>query len=244
MTDATPPESTPEPSMEEILASIRQIISEDLASVAAGDGRPTPEDPRAGGPRVGDDDDVLVLTERAPAEPSPFAPPREDPPEARAAARSADPRPAEAQTDSKAPPHTEVSETDTPDTETSGTETPGMETSGMETIVPDTAAPEPVDPESEPAGRSLTVARSVEPAVVDPKTVAVVAASFERLSFVVENTPPPPPFNVSPGGATLEDITRDILTPVIKAWLDENLPAIVRARVDEEVERITRSRVR
>jgi hypothetical protein len=87
-------------------------------------------------------------------------------------------------------------------------------------------------------------APSVELTVVEPATAAVVAASFERLSFVVENQPHPPPFAVSGGGVTLEDITRDILTPVIKAWLDDNLPAIVQRRVDEEVERITRSRVR
>jgi len=171
--------------MEEILASIRQIISEDLASAASrpeGDARD-----------ADDDDDVLILRERATPEPSPFAPPP-------AESEAAEPQPAE---------------------------------------------PQPTEPEPEPiAGRSLTVARSVELAVVEPKTAAAVAASFERLTFVVENTPPPPPFPVSLGGATLEDITRDILTPVIKAWLDENLPAIVQARVDEEVERITRGRVR
>jgi hypothetical protein len=108
------------------------------------------------------------------------------------------------------------------------------------------AESQPTEPApSEPAtGRSLTLAPSSEPAVVEPHTAAAVAASFERLSFVVENQPHPPPFAVSGGGVTLEDITRDILTPVIKAWLDDNLPAIVQRRVDEEVERITRSRVR
>jgi uncharacterized protein len=214
MTDPTPPETSPEPSMEEILASIRQIISEDLASVSATESHPAPEgsDARDSGARDSgpwgsgargsgvraEDDDVLILTDPAPPEASPFAPP----PEAHA--------------DAQVDPH-----------------------------IAETPPAEPVAREPDfDQGRSLALAPSVLPAVVAPETAAVVAASFERLTFVVENTPPPPPFAVSAGGATLEDITREILTPVIKAWLDENLPSIVQARVDEEVERITRGRVR
>jgi cell pole-organizing protein PopZ len=205
--------------MEEILASIRQIISEDLASTAAAEGHPHAADA---------DDDLLVLKNRAPPEPSPFA----------------------------APEHLEATTADPPPAETETTETEPMETGTMDTVTMETGTAEardaersvadaqPADPEPV-AARSLTVAPSAELAVVEPATAAAVTASFERLSFVVENTPPSPPFPVSAGGGTtLEDITRDILTPVIKAWLDENLPDIVRARVDEEVERITRGRVR
>jgi uncharacterized protein len=222
MTDPTPLESNPEPSMEEILASIRQIISEDLASTAVAEGHPRAEEA---------DDDLLVLRDRAPPEPSPFAPPSH---------------------------HHEPVTADRPpaETERARTETIGIETIEIETIATietETAeSREPYAPETRPAAepepiaaRSLTVARPAELEVVNPATAAVVAASFERLSFVVEHTPPSPPFPISSGGgATLEDITRDILTPVIKAWLDENLADIVRARVDEEVERITRGRVR
>ena len=46
------------------------------------------------------------------------------------------------------------------------------------------------------------------------------------------------------GGRTLEDVVRELLRPLLKAWLDENLPRIVEAKVAEEVERIARSRVR
>jgi cell pole-organizing protein PopZ len=62
------------------------------------------------------------------------------------------------------------------------------------------------------------------------------------LYFVVENTPPP--VAVSASGPTLEDLTRDLLKPMIKAWLEDNLDAIVRERVDAEIERISRGRVR
>jgi hypothetical protein len=45
-------------------------------------------------------------------------------------------------------------------------------------------------------------------------------------------------------GRTLEDVVRELLRPLLKTWLDENLPRIVEAKVAEEVERIARSRVR
>ena len=39
---------------------------------------------------------------------------------------------------------------------------------------------------------------------------------------------------------TLEDVTRDLLRPLLQAWLDENLPGIVEEQVRLEVERIAR----
>lgn len=44
-------------------------------------------------------------------------------------------------------------------------------------------------------------------------------------------------------GRTLEDVVRELLHPLLKAWLDEHLPGIVQAKVDEEVARIARRRV-
>ena len=41
-------------------------------------------------------------------------------------------------------------------------------------------------------------------------------------------------------GRTLEDVVRELLHPLLKAWLDEHLPGIVQAKVDAEVERIAR----
>lgn len=43
-------------------------------------------------------------------------------------------------------------------------------------------------------------------------------------------------------GRTLEDVVRELLRPMMKAWLDENLPGIVEAQVAAEVERIARLR--
>ncbi|HEY4031418.1 MAG TPA: DUF2497 domain-containing protein [Caulobacteraceae bacterium] len=43
-------------------------------------------------------------------------------------------------------------------------------------------------------------------------------------------------------GRTLEDVVRELLRPMIKAWLDENLPAIVESKVAAEIERVARLR--
>ena len=45
-------------------------------------------------------------------------------------------------------------------------------------------------------------------------------------------------------GRSLEDVVRELLRPLLKAWLDEHLPEIVQARVDAEVARIARTRRR
>lgn len=44
-------------------------------------------------------------------------------------------------------------------------------------------------------------------------------------------------------GRTLEDVVRELLNPLLKDWLDSNLPAIVEAKVEEEIARVSRGRV-
>ncbi len=59
------------------------------------------------------------------------------------------------------------------------------------------------------------------------------ASAFEALERSI----------LMPGhGRTLEDVVREMLRPMLKAWLDEHLPGIVEAQVAAEVERIARSR--
>ena len=43
-------------------------------------------------------------------------------------------------------------------------------------------------------------------------------------------------------GRVLEDVVRDLLRPLLKDWLDKNLPDIVEQAVQTEVERIARRR--
>lgn len=42
------------------------------------------------------------------------------------------------------------------------------------------------------------------------------------------------------GNVTLEDITRELLRPILKDWLDRNLPGMVERLVQKEIEKITR----
>jgi uncharacterized protein len=41
---------------------------------------------------------------------------------------------------------------------------------------------------------------------------------------------------------TLEDLTRELLLPMLKTWLDENLPTIVERLVRAEIDRVSKPR--
>ena len=194
MTEPTPTE----PSMEDILASIRRIISEDEASTVAA------------GAVEADDPDVLVLRERAPPEPTAaiFEPP-------------------------PAPPEAEPE----PEPEVGLTTAKGSE--------PELKSdPEPEHTPAPTATAVVAEAAHEPPALVAPETAKGAAASFQKLSFVVDSAAPPSRMSLTPHSPTIEDVTRELLRPMLKAWLDDNLEELVRARVDEEVERISRRRVR
>lgn len=59
-----------------------------------------------------------------------------------------------------------------------------------------------------------------------------VHAAFDNLS------------NLFVGGQpqTMEELVREMLRPMLKAWLDENLPGMVETMVKKEIERVTRRR--
>jgi cell pole-organizing protein PopZ len=66
--------------------------------------------------------------------------------------------------------------------------------------------------------------------VGDP-AAAAAAAAFGALSSSIL---------MPRDGRTLEDVVRELLRPLLKQWLDSNLPGIVEAQVKAEVERISR----
>ena len=88
------------------------------------------------------------------------------------------------------------------------------------------------------------------PATYDEPLVGDAAASasasaFDTLATTAQDAAvASPPVALPAPGRTLEDLTADLLRPLLKAWLDDNLPEIVRDRVDEEVRRIARGRAR
>lgn len=42
------------------------------------------------------------------------------------------------------------------------------------------------------------------------------------------------------GNVTLEDMAREIMKPLVKTWLDQNLPRIIETMVAKEIERVSR----
>lgn len=100
------------------------------------------------------------------------------------------------------------------------------------------AAEEEADPfafEPEPEPAPAPVAAAVEPpadSIVSPPSAGAAAAALARLSGSLRIA--------ETSGQTLEGVVRELLKPMLKEWLDRNLPAIVESRVEAELERIAR----
>ncbi len=201
MTDQT----AQEPTMEEILASIRRIISEDDAPAEA-----------------------------APA-PAPAV---------------VEPEPSPAMMD-LTPSVVEPAQSDEDVLElTDRYEAPAAETIGdLDVTAPEEpvsyAAPEPAPaPEPEPFPAAFAEpAPAPAPAydsLVGDSAAASAASAFAGLTAALKK---PEPLDVPTGGVgpTIDDLARALLKPMLKEWLDANLPGIVDAAVRKEVERIARS---
>jgi len=195
-------QSSTEPTMEEILASIRRIISEDEAPTEAGPAipesepvaaRPPPEAPRA----VAENVAAPISDDRAAS--SEYTPSFEHEPQADLP---------------------DLDEDDDGDLEL----TQRVETHGdLDVLAPALPEPEPELPPPPFGG------------IVSDEVAAVASASFERLTRNI----------LMPAqGRTLEDVVREMLAPMLKDWLDTNLPEIVQTAVEAEVERIARGGVR
>ena len=188
-------QSSQEPTMEEILASIRRIISEDDAPAA----------------------DAAAEAEPA-AEPAPPAP-----------AAVAAPEPEDEVLDL-------VDPIPTPPAAAAPTETHG-DLDVFTAPAPVAAAPPPPEPEPEPvftpapAPKLAPVAPEPMERLVSDNAAGAAASAFGSLSAAVA---------IPKDGRSLEDVTRELLRPLIKSWLDENLPRIVESAVEQEVQRIAR----
>lgn len=172
-----------EPSMEEILASIRAIISEDREGGAP---RPAPAPVPAAAPSVarpvGATGPQIVYSNAAPVAAKPVEP--------ASVPKAAEPA---------APPTVlwaRKSETPPP----------------LRAVEPAPAAPQSDSP------------------LLSSEVDRAVSASFGALSASLSG----------PGPEAMMDMTRNMLRPMIKTWLDENLPALVERLVRAEIERVAR----
>ena len=71
------------------------------------------------------------------------------------------------------------------------------------------------------------------PSLIEDSTADDSRARFAQLSDVAASAPS------AAAGNPLEDMIRAMLRPVLKQWLDENLPRIVDEHVKREISRIT-----
>jgi cell pole-organizing protein PopZ len=74
--------------------------------------------------------------------------------------------------------------------------------------------------------------------LLDTNKAQSLRHSFSALQTLAE--PGAPPQIVRSGETSLEGLTRDLLRPMLKDWLDTHLPPIVEAMVEREITRITK----
>jgi uncharacterized protein len=249
----TQPAKVTEPSMEEILASIRRIIADDEA-------KPPPAE--AAKPEKA----------AAPAAPSKPQAISDIPPSKVAPAKPAAEKPAPAPPPAAAPEADASNNQDDIDALLAGLD--------AATPAPEIRAPEP-EPEPEPDVLELTddmalameptppppppSFRKVEPrddlefAESPPPRPTPSAASYAPVDFDAPPLPPQQPilaqstvsavesaFNslahtvLSSNARTLEDLVKEMLRPMLKSWLDDNLPGLVERIVKAEIERVSR----
>lgn len=198
-----------EPTMEEILASIRRIIDEDEqpAEEAAAEEAPAAEAQPEPKPEAPADEDVLELTDRV-----------EEP--------AGGTEPLAVEDDLMIVDRDEDEIVEAPEPEPVA-EAQMAEPEPEPELEPVAAAPEP---EPAPAPEPIVD----EDALLDQTAATAAAGAFSALN---EN------LRIGSGeGTTLETIVRELMRPMLKQWLDTNLPRIVEEKVEAEIARVSRRR--
>ena len=70
------------------------------------------------------------------------------------------------------------------------------------------------------------------PGILSQSAAAATRGPFDTLSRLVVKPE-------TPGSDTLESMVREMLRPMLREWLDANLPTMVEAMVAKEIDRIT-----
>ena len=195
----TQPAKSQEPSMEEILASIRRIIADDDASKAAQKAAEPPKPPAP--PPRSEVSAAEIQSEKGP-----------------------DPVVGRASLEEQASDILDLTES---------------------MAAPSFGQPDPMS-ESAPQFRKIEghsdvgfdesvqapPARPVPEQLISTATSAAVDSAFNALAQTV----------LVQNARTLEDLVREMLRPMLKSWLDDNLPGLVERLVRTEIERVARGR--
>ena len=195
-----------EPSMEEILASIRRIISDDDKEMEAATQQ------NEGAPEVKDElveEEVGAMPESEP-EPEPEPAPELS---------------AEEIDDDDDDDILDLTDMEAPDPE------PLFEEQAYKEVEPEPVAP-PVSPSPPPPSAPTPPAANL----VSPPQAGEASGSFERLTEKLNEDYSELP--IGNGAVTLEGLTRELVRPMLKEWLDQHLPMTVERLVREEIERL------
>jgi cell pole-organizing protein PopZ len=103
-----------------------------------------------------------------------------------------------------------------------------------ESALPESAPPGPASPEAPRAAEPPPQAAVSPPNLVAPEAAAAAASSVGSLVRTLAERS----MQVHSGGPTIEDIVREEIRPLLKSWLDANLPPIVERLVRTEIERV------
>jgi uncharacterized protein len=241
----TQPAKSQEPSMEEILASIRRIIADDDANKSA--------------PRPAEPPQAAAVAAPAPAarpapppQAPPPVPPRVTPPEPSLdEAEAADPEPMADEEDQASDilDLTEQMAAPMPPPPAAPKPAPQFRTiDGSFDVSYEEEKPAPQMPMSAPqmSAHQMPEARAPSPSddnayrgdgrsnqLLSGMTSAAVDSAFNTLAQTV----------LVQNARTLEDLVREMLRPMLKAWLDDNLPGMVERLVRAEIERVSRGRM-
>jgi cell pole-organizing protein PopZ len=205
--------------MEEILASIRRIIADDEAkpgdkAAAAASAAAVP----AAKPAMKDIPPSAIPAAqpaKAPAAAAPAPAPKPPPPPAAAAPNSQDDIDAMLASLEEATPEEEVR--------------PPQPDGEVFNLTDEMALPDlPPAPASEPPAMEI----ALQSPMLSRTTVNAVESAFNTLANTV----------LSNNARTLEDLVKEMLRPMLKSWLDDNLPGLVERIVKAEIERVSRGR--
>ena len=239
----TQPAKVQEPSMEEILASIRRIIADDEAK-PAGDKASGPV--AAARPAMKDIPPSAIPAAATAKPPSRPAPP---PPSAAAVPNSQDDIDAMLASLDETTAEAEVRPPQ-PDGEVFElTDEMALPDPPPQPAAPQANSFRKVDPQDDlefteaAAARAAPRAPAYEPPPLETQapspqpmlsrsTVNAVESAFNTLANTV----------LSNNARTLEDLVKEMLRPMLKSWLDDNLPGLVERIVKAEIERVSRGR--
>ncbi|MGY3615172.1 PopZ family protein [Bradyrhizobium sp. USDA 10063] len=261
----TQPAKVQEPSMEEILASIRRIIADDEAKPASAD-KPANDRPAS----------VAAAPEKPAATVAPVAkpvmkdiPPSPTPPSPTAAGQAAAAKPAPPSPKPAPPPPAQTNSQDDIDAMLASLDeatqeaeirppqpdgdvfeltdemalpdpapTPKPPPPTFQKVEPEddiefTEATKPPPPPRQPAFEPpATESSYTQQPILSRTTMNAVESAFNSLANTV----------LSNNARTLEDLVKEMLRPMLKSWLDDNLPGLVERIVKAEIERVSRGR--